>query len=94
MSAALLFCFRKEREISVYGLHNVLPQFVVVGPSARTTVGTTKVLRNRTAAPRMSSMRFMVFSPCDCELDRDNFMAQWQAQWRLQTFERSEFVTR
>jgi hypothetical protein len=39
-------------------------------------------------------MRFTVFSPCDCELDRDNFMAQSQAQQRLQTFERSEFVTR
>jgi len=61
----------------LYGLQIVLPpQFVVPAPpSALTAVGTTKVLRKRTAAPSTSRIRFTLFSPWDCELDRDSFMA-------------------
>jgi hypothetical protein len=47
----------------IYGLHIELPpQLVAVPlpPSARTTVGITKVLRNSTAAPKTSSTRFTV----------------------------------
>ena len=81
----------------VYGLHIELPpQFVLVPPppSARTTVGVTKVLRNRTAAPTTSSICFTVFSPCDCELDGDRFTPEPLVQRHGKTFNCSEFVTR
>ena len=61
----------------------------------RTTVGTTKVLtgRGRLLRGRVAYVS-RLFSPCDCELDRDTFMAQSSAQRGFQTSERSEFVTR
>src|SRR5689334_18245549 len=64
-----------RRQAFSYGLHILSPQLVLVDPpSAWTAVGTTKVVRKSTAVPRTNSARFTLFSPCDCELDRDIFM--------------------
>jgi hypothetical protein len=53
----------KSLGVPVYGLHILPLQPVLVPPpSAFTTVGVTKVVRNSTAAPRVSSTRFTVIS--------------------------------
>ena len=83
--------------VPVYGLHiPEPPQFVVLPPppSAFTTVGVTKVLRNNTAVAMTSSIRFTVYLLIDCELDRDRYMAFPAPQRHRRTLNCSEFVTK
>lgn len=108
--SSILFHFCKIGELAVtsadlswhnavdqrgYGLHSVLPQLVVpTPPSARATVGTTRVLRRRIAALRAKSTRFTVIcSFGTAELKGDIFTPSKNAATGCKTFERSEFVT-
>jgi hypothetical protein len=52
---------------------------VLPGVSAFAMVGITKVLTNKTAAPRMSRILFTVFFSLLGKLDRDIFMSALRA---------------
>ena len=83
--------------MSVYGLQDlpVQPQFVLPGPpSAFTTVGVTKVLRNTTAVARNSNARFIMVFSLELGLDGDGFMLPALLQQVRRTGNCPEFVTR
>jgi hypothetical protein len=56
-------------------------------------VGTTKLFRKRTATAIANSIRFTVFSPLDCELDRDHVIAATLSRIVLNPWACPEFVT-